>query len=55
MLLPHLKPGKTFDVVLDNSLALIRAGWTKGEAMAISLRAAGYRPPRQKPSSSVVH
>jgi hypothetical protein len=56
MFLPHLKPGRDFDTVLENSLTLIRQGWSKGQAMAIALNVAGYRPPDSSTTrSATVH
>jgi hypothetical protein len=40
-----VRPGRRFEVVLENALALIRAGVPKGQAMAEALNVAGYRPP----------
>ena len=45
MLLPPLKPGSRFQTLIENSLTLFAHGWPKGEAMAIALTVAGYRPP----------
>ena len=39
-----LLPGRSLAVVLANSLTLMRAGFSKGQAMAHALNAAGYRP-----------
>lgn len=38
-----LIPGDSMPVILANSLRLIKAGWSKDEAMATSLWVAGYR------------
>jgi hypothetical protein len=58
---PPLKAGRNFETVVENSLALTRAGLSKGQAMAAALNFAGYRPPTpqeqqaasQKPTPSV--
>lgn len=52
-LLPHLKPGQAFQTLLENSLTLMAAGFDKGEAMAIALNVAGYRPPAAHPWTSM--
>ena len=39
-----LLPGRSFGVVLVNSLTLMRAGLSKEQAMAQALNVAGYRP-----------
>jgi hypothetical protein len=39
-----LVPGRSFRVVLVNSLLLMRAGLSKHQAMAQALNVAGYRP-----------
>jgi hypothetical protein len=44
-LLPPLKRGQDFWIVVENSLTLIAAGWEKGQALATALNLAGYRPP----------
>lgn len=51
MKMPHMVPGSRFDTVLENALALMGKGYSKGEAMAIALNVAGYRPPPVTPTS----
>ena len=41
-----LRPGRSFEIVLENALTLMKAGIPKGQAMAEALNVAGYRPPR---------
>jgi hypothetical protein len=52
-LLPPLKRGQGFWIVVENSLTLIAAGWEKGQALATALNLAGYRPPLR--TASTVH
>jgi hypothetical protein len=48
---PPLKAGSDPQTIVDNSLLLIKAGLEKGQALALSLNHAGYRPPAP-PSST---
>jgi hypothetical protein len=41
----RLTPGRDLATLTANSLALIKAGWAKGQAMAAALHHAGYKPP----------
>ena len=44
-LLPPLKRGQDFWIVVENSFTLIAVGWEKGQALATALNLAGYRLP----------
>ena len=51
-LLPHLDPGKDRQTLAKNALALIKKGFTKGQAMALALNVAGFKPAPTSSSAS---